>query len=381
MRLLVITQDFPPQVGGIQTYCAELALRLYARCERLEVVAPRDPGWEAVDAGLPYRVHRLPLGADGMRATTVAATPVIARRGFDATLHAQWYTAHAGLLARRLGLVRRVFVAAHGRELLLNEPAALSPVLGRGFERLRGGIARGVDRWFPVSRYTAGILVEQGIDRERIVVVSNGVDPNRRAPTPSDRWRAHHGLGDDPVVLTLCRLVPRKGIDTVLRAFGSIAERVPKARYVVAGTGPDRERLEDLTRALNLVGRVTFVGRVPEEELNACFGAANVFVMPARSEPPDVEGFGLVFLEASACERPVVGARSGGIPDAIVPGETGELVEPDDAEALASVVVGLLRDPDRARAMGKRGRARVLSGCTWDHAAGALFEAMEEALR
>jgi phosphatidylinositol alpha-1,6-mannosyltransferase len=375
----MITQDFPPQVGGIQTYSAELAERLAGRCTRFEVVAPRDPDFEAYDRDAPYRVHRLPLGADGMRVTTVAALPALAR-GFDATFHAQWYTAHAGLLARALGLVRSVFVAAHGREILLNEPAAWSAATGRAFAGIRRGVLRRVDRFFVVSHYTGTLVTEQGVDPERVVVVPNGVDPDRRHPVDATAWRTAHGLGDAPLLVTLARLVPRKGIDTVLRSLPAVRSRHKTVRYAVAGGGPDRDRLERLAAELGVGDCVSFLGRVPDEDKNACLSAADVFVMPARSEPPDVEGFGLVFLEANACGRPVVGARTGGVPDAIVPGHSGELVDPDDPAALADVVASLLSDPARANAMGARGRARVEEACTWDHVADRLYAAMQEAL-
>ena len=377
----MVTQDFPPQVGGIQTYSVELARRLAPRCERFAVVAPRDSGWAEVDAELDFPVHRLLGGPDAMRASTVGALPWIARAGrYDVTFHCQWYTAHAGLLLRRLGWVDRVFVAAHGRELLLNVPARHGAWAGQAFAAVRGALVRSVDHWFPVSEYTASLLEEQGVPRPRITAVPNGVDCQRRHPVDPAPWRSRHGLPQGPLLLTLARLVPRKGIDTVLEALVRIRAAVPDVRYAIAGSGSDRPRLEAMAAKLGVTEAVTFLGRVPEQDLNACLSAADVFVMPARSEPPDVEGFGLVFLEANACARPVVGARDGGVVDAIEPGVTGELVPPGDPAALSEVLIELLHDADRAKAMGATGRQRVEQAKTWDHVADRLWAGMHEAL-
>jgi phosphatidylinositol alpha-1,6-mannosyltransferase len=376
VRLLMFAQDFPPRVGGIQTYAYELARRFARACARFEVVAPRDEGCERLDDTLPFRVRRLPVRSDAMCVATPVLAPLLALGRFDAVLHGHWYTAAAGLWLRRLGLVRRVFVGAHGRELLLEEAADL-PIVGAAFRRLRRSVLQAVDGLFPVSRHTAGILGELGVRSDRVHVVANGADPERLRPVDGRGFRERHGLGDDPVLFTLARLVPRKGIDTVLDALPAIAQAVPGVRYVIAGDGPDRPRLQALAARRGLAERVRFVGRVGEEELAPAHSAADVFVMPARSDPPDVEGFGLVFLEAGACGTPVVGARAGGVPDAIVDGETGLLVPPDDATALARACIGLLRDPDAAARMGERARARVVDACTWDHAAARMLAVME----
>lgn len=372
----MIAQDFPPRVGGIQTYAYELARRFASACTRFEVVAPRDQGCEHVDDTLPFRVRRLPVRSDAMSVATPVLAPLLALGRFDAVIHGHWYTAATGLWLRRLGLARRVFVGAHGRELLL-EDAADVPIVGHAFRCLRRSVLRAVDGLFPVSRHTAGVLRELGVRPDRVHVVANGADPDRLRPVDGRSFRARHGLGDDPVLFTLARLVPRKGIDTVLDALPAIARAVPSVRYVVAGEGPDRGRLEAIAVDRGLAGRVHFVGRVREDELAPAHSAADVFVMPARSEPPDVEGFGLVFLEAGACGTPVVGARAGGVPDAIVHGETGLLVPPDDAPALAGACIGLLRDPDVRARMGERARARVVNACTWDHAAARMLSVME----
>lgn len=373
MRLLFLTQDFPPDVGGTQTYAFELARRLAQRCEAFVVIAPRVPGAAEADRALPFEVARVRASYDTL--SVKALRPVLARThaSFDAAFHVQWPTALSTLPARRLGRLRRIFVAAHGRELLFNPlPAAL----GAPYERLRRSVLTRVDRLFPVSRYTGGLLERAGVAPERMTVLPNGADPDRFSPGDAPAMRKRLGVAGRRVALSVCRLVPRKGLDTVLRALPRVAEAVPEVLYLIGGDGPDRPRLEALAREVGVAERVRFLGKIPDADLPDHFRASDVFVMPSRLDPPQVEGFGLVFLEANACGKPVIGACTGGIPDAIAEGETGLLVAPDDAGALADAMIRVLADPDLARRLGEQGRARVLGGFTWDHLADRLHEAM-----
>jgi len=167
-------------------------------------------------------------------------------------------------------------------------------------------------------------------------------------------------------LLTVGRLVARKGHDTVIRALPAIAAEFPDILYTIAGDGPLRERLERLAREMGVAERVSFLGGVAEPALSALYTASDIFVMPARQIGADVEGFGLVFLEANAFGKPVVGGRSGGVPEAVADGETGILVPPDDPAALAEVVTRLLKNPDLATRLGARGRERAREEFRWE---------------
>jgi len=367
MRLLLVTQDFPPDVGGIQTYSWELSRRLAARAEALHVVAPARPGAASVDASVPFPVQRVRGRPDLLPLTALAAVPRLARRAQPhVAFHAQWQTVGASVLARMLtGWPRRIVCAAHGRELLFNP---LPDTLGAraAYDRVRRGLLQQVDAFLPVSRYTGGLLSDLGVPAARRHVVPNGTDPERFRPVDGASLRRRLGLADHPLLLTVGRLVQRKGIDTMLRALPSVAEAAPQVQYLVAGTGPDRDRLTHIARAHDMTDRVRFLGQVPHDELPQYYSAADVFVMPSREAPPDVEGFGLVFLEANACGTPVIGARSGGIPDAVVDGETGLLVPPSSPEALAQAATSLLTDADRRAALGEHGRHRAATTLNWD---------------
>lgn len=352
----MISQDFPPVHGGIPTYAWELARRL-ARAHELTVVAPRRPDAAAFDREAPFPVLRLGGPPDALGVSSLA--PLL-KEWADAAFCTTWHTAPGALLARRLGRVDRVAVAAHGRELLLR-PWPEGPQ--RAYDRVRRETLQRADRCLPVSQYTAGLLRELGVAGERITVVSNGTDPDRFRPPEVGREAT------GPVVLTVSRLVRRKGIDDVLAAWGTVRERFGDASYVVVGDGPDRARLEALARPHGQ--SVRFVGSVDEAALAGWYHGCDLFVMPARSEPPDVEGFGLVFLEAGACGKPVIGARAGGVVDAIDHEETGLLVPPDDATALAEAMTRILGDAGFAGALGRAGRARA-EASSWDSVANTI---------
>lgn len=375
MRLLFVTQDYPPDVGGIQTYSWEVTRRLAARGETLEVMAPRRPNAATVDRTVPFPVTRLPGRPDLLPLSLLPVLPFRARSlKADVAVHAQWQTVVASVLARALlGRPRRIICAAHGRELLFN-PAPAGSGLDAEYDRIRHFFLHQVDTFLPVSHYTADLLHDRGIPSHRMHVVPNGVDPDRFRPQDDTALRQRLGLSDRSLLLTVGRLVPRKGIDTVLRALPTIAEGCPDVTYVIAGTGPDQARLERLADRLGLQRRVRFVGDVDHDQLPLYYSAADLFVMPAREDPPDVEGFGLVFLEANACGTPVIGARSGGIPDAVRDGETGLLVPPNAPDALAEAALRVLADPDLAETLGQQGRRRAVREASWDHIADRIYD-------
>lgn len=374
MRVLFVTQDFPPDVGGIQTYSWEVAQHLSKHVSTLEVIAPDHSDASTVDDGTSFRTTRVSGRADllpitGCRSMCRRANGLQA----DVAVHAQWQTVAASLVSRRItGWPKRIACAAHGRELLLN-PAEKIPGLRHLYDYWRRRSVTGCDLLFPVSNYTASLLRSLGVRNDRIHVVPNGTDPNRFQPQDEPGIRDSLRLNDAPMLLTVGRLVPRKGIDTVLEALPTIADSAPDVHYVIAGTGPDQSRLKSMVERLGLQSRVHFVGYVDHDQLPAYYSAADVFVMPARNNPPDVEGFGIVFLEANACGTPVIGARSGGITDAIQDGETGFLVPPDDPSALATSAITLLTNPTEANALGKRGRARVVDQANWGNVAKQIF--------
>ncbi len=374
MRLLVLTQDFPPRVGGIETYSWELARRWAREVEHLVVLAPSHPESARIDRAAPFTVVRTRVPDDLLSlAGGLPASAVVARHRIDTAFLAQWQPGGGVLALRRAGALRRVGIAAHGREILLRP---FGGVAQAAMDALRRKVLAGADALIPVSRYTAGLIRRQGVEHPRVFVVGNGTDPERFSPGDGGEFRRRHGLGEGPLVVTIGRLVPRKGIDDVLRALPSVVARAPGTIYAVIGGGPDQGRLEGLARSLGVAERVRFLGKVSDAEVVEGFRAADVFVTASRDDEPDVEGFGLVFLEAGACGRPVVGTRAGGIPDAIVDGETGLLVPQGDPAALGAALGRVLTDAELAGRLGAAGRQRVLTVANWDRAAAEILGAL-----
>ena len=370
---LLLTQDFPPEVGGTQTYAHEVAVRLASR-GRIRVIAPSRSGSVSVDATFPFEVERVAASPDLFFLSARASVRRAVREGYRRAFCVQWTGALAALAGRRLDPGFEIHVAAHGRELLFNPlPGPFAGV----YDRLRRRVLGRANGVYPVSRYTADLALDLGVAAERIHVVSNGADPLRFKPTDRHEARRRFSLPNNPVILTLCRLVSRKGVDTVIRSFRSVLVAWPEATLIVAGDGPERSSLERLAADIGVSTHVRFLGSVPYDQVPALFSAADVFALVPRESRPDVEGFGLVYLEASACEIPVIGARSGGIPDAVIDGVTGLLVPPDDPEGLAAALEHVLRHENIALTLGEAGRRHVLEYANWDRMVERLLAAFD----
>ncbi|MDP9341163.1 MAG: glycosyltransferase family 4 protein [Actinomycetota bacterium] len=372
-RTLVVTNDFPPRVGGVQQYVFNVVRHLPP--ERVAVVAPNWPGWREHDAALPFPVYRFPptfLWPTGELAAKVRS--VARENGSEVVLFGHGLP--LGLLGP--GLERRglpYVVATHGAEYWF----ALLPGLATG---LRVATSR-ASRVLAISRFTARVVRTAVPLRVPVSLLPPGVDPERFRPDVSGQdVRRAHGLGDRPLVVCVSRLVPRKGQDVLIRAMPRILRRVPDAVLLIVGGGPDRPRLEGLAAGLP-PGSVAFAGEVPDADLPAHYAAGDVFAMPCRSRLAglEVEGFGIVFLEAAATGKPVVAGDSGGAAEAVQDGETGLVVDGRHEGAVAEAVAALLSDPARAADLGKAGRARVDRWFTWPRLTGRLARWLAEASR
>jgi phosphatidylinositol alpha-1,6-mannosyltransferase len=287
-----------------------------------------------------------------------------------------------GLVAVALSRLYRVpsVVFAHGEEVSMWMPTAPSRQQRRITAALKRKLLwttyRNATLIVAVSRFTRDLLLSGGINRAKVSVVHPGTDPERYRPMPRDLdLAARLGIDGAKVILTVGRLTSRKGQDLVLKSLPQILQAVGSVVYLVVGSGPYESDLRQLARRSGVEQNVRFLGEVPWEMLPRLYNLTDLFVMPNRvSATGDLEGFGIVFLEAGACEIPVVGGRSGGVPDAIADGETGILVDGDSPSEVASAVIGVLKDDTLARRLGKNARARVCRDFTWDHAANRLKE-------
>ncbi len=377
MRLLFVSQDFPPDIGGIQTYTYELAVRLESMFEKFSLIVPDHKRGHTIDDILDFKIHRI-KGSNSMLPYTMSFVySKIAKEGkFDISFHSQWQTIAPAIRSKTNGYPQKIYVAVHARELLFNPYG--KGMLGRWFEKRRNKLLMKVDHFFPVSHYTAGLLEKKGISPEKMTVFNNGTDPNIFYPKDVRNLKQKLGLGKNKILLTTTRLVRRKGIDRVIKALSNVVEKHPDLVYMIVGDGPEKEYLKDLVSQNKLEKYVYFRGKVPYSELNDYYNLCDVFVMPSRTIEPDVEGFGIVFLEAGACSKPVIGTFSGGIPDAIAHGKTGLLVEETDINQLSEAILRLFDDEELAARLGKEGRKRILEKSNWDVIAEKMFLKISE---
>src|SRR4051812_22855778 len=360
-RTLLVTNDFPPRPGGIQQFVHNLAVRQPAGS--LVVYASTWKGAEKFDAEQPFEVVREPTGM-------LLPTPAVARRaaalarehGCDRV----WFGAAAplGLLAdglRRTAGIGRAVALTHGHEI----GWAALPVARQLLRR----IARGNDVVTYLGEYQRVRLDRALRGLTHLDRLAPGVDVDTFHPAvPGDAVRKRYGLSGRPVIVCVSRLVPRKGQDMLVRALPTIRRRVPGAALLIVSGGPYRDKLQALARAEGVESDVVFTGSVRWAELPAHYAAGDVYAMPCRTRSAglDVEGLGIVYLEASATGLPVLAGDSGGAPDAVREGETGFVVDGRDVSAIAGRLTDLLTDRAKAKSMGAAGRAWVEREWRWE---------------
>ncbi|MFF5257406.1 glycosyltransferase family 4 protein [Actinomadura viridis] len=367
-KTLVVTNDFPPRPGGIQAFVHNLAVRRPPGS--VVVYAPAWKGAGEFDAAQPFPVVRHPTSLMVPEPTVLRrAGEILRSEGCDSVLFGA--AAPLGLLApalRRRGADRLVGLT-HGHE------AGWAALPGaRGLLRRIGD---GVDTLTYLGEYTRSRMaraVSPGA-ASRMARLAPGVDENAFfAGAGGEEIRRRHGLAGRPVAVCVSRLVPRKGQDALIHAWPAVLRTVPDAALLLVGGGPYRRELERLAASAGVGDSVVFTGSVPWEELPAHYDAGDVFAMPCRTRRRglDVEGLGIVYLEASATGLPVVAGDSGGAPDAVLDGETGVVVEGRSVAAVAGALADLLGDPERARKMGAQGRSWVEREWRWELQAARL---------
>ena len=370
-RTLIVTNDFPPRQGGIQSFVHALATRLPHGM--VTVYAPAWKGAAEFDAEQPFAVIRhptplmLPVPTVSRRAAAIAR-----EHGCDTVLFGA--AAPLGLITpvlRKAGVTRAVAIT-HGHEAgWAALPGARALLRRIGDET---DVVTYLGEYFRV-RLARALSPEAA---KRMARLAPGVDGTFFRPGAGGQAvRDRLALAGRPVVVCVSRMVRRKGQDTLIRAWPRVRAEVGDAVLLLVGDGPYAGDLRRLARQLNVSDAVLFTGPVPWPELPGYYDAGDVFAMPCRTRRAglDVEGLGLVYLEASATGLPVIGGDSGGAPDAILDGESGYVVR--DVAGTAARVIELLTDPGKARAMGEKGLAWVDREWRWDLAAARLTSILD----
>ncbi len=360
MIALLVTNDFPPMAGGEAMCYAHMCATVPPH--GVLVLAPRLPGDEEFDAAQPYRVIRksVPTSSHPLaRLIQILAflghAVRILRRERVAMVHIGHL--HLGLIGLALSRWARIpyVIYLHGGEMTpyLRVPAV---------RRVAKAIVANASLVVVNSAFTRRHYAAMGIQHPQTEILTMSTGLARFRPDLDIRGtRAKYGLEGHKVLLTVGRLVERKGHDMVIRTLDRVQQAVGPVRYLIAAEGPEEPRLRALAHDLGHEQRVRFIRHVPADELPYLYASCDVFVMPSRalSRRDGVEGFGLVFLEAGASGKPVVGGRSGGIPESVIGGVTGMLVDPKDVGELARVLIRLLLDREEAIRLGGQGRRRA----------------------
>jgi phosphatidylinositol alpha-1,6-mannosyltransferase len=288
------------------------------------------------------------------------------------------------MLRRQLGIPYVVYV--HGKDLLKERRKGQHRWLVRaGTREILGNAAAIIANSAATATLARQLLRDVGREDAgaRVRVIHPGADPSRFADAVE---LARHDRADEregPVLLSVARLVQRKGIDTVIEALPAILAAHPTATYVVVGSGPDLTRLQQLASSIGVGSRVRFVGDVHEDELPSFYASADIFVLPTREILADdeIEGFGIAYVEASAAGVPCIGADVGGVADAVIDGVTGILVPPASTASVAHALLRLLDDASLRARLGANGRATVARDLNWDRAAREVVGLVNEVIR
>ena len=388
MRLVFLSSDFKPRLGGIAELSYQICRELAQRGHELHVLTHADQSNQICPSDQnPFSRH-IVVGeypVRGMRSLigfwqVAAWRRRVIRDVRNAVLELKPDLVLAGnynaLWPKILGVGGVPYcIFLHGEDLRFG-------IVGRLLSRRRrmARCLHSAAHLFFNSSYSASLLA--GVCRipDANVTILGAGFPADRIVTEERRRLARRQLGwsDEPVILTVARLIMRKGIDTVIHSLPAIRRQHPNCRYVIVGDGPDRADLERLAGQENVADCTQFLGRVSDERKELLYAASDLYVMPSRPGPVgEVEGFGISFLEANAFGLAVIGSTAGGIPDAVEHGANGLLVPPSSPTELAEAVITLLGDPVRRQAMARTGQERIRTRYNWK----SIVDRMEPVLK
>jgi len=376
----LLTTDFPPALGGISNYLFNVYRQFDLRW--MTLIAPQHPDAEAFDSAQAYFAERFRAALDvpGLRGAWQIwrmrrEAEKLVRRNRSVILHCGHVNAAiaARKLKRRYGVPYLLWT--HALEIM--------------DEWLRASILPAMldaDLVIANSAFTRAFLASCGVQPSRIVMIRPGADPAHFRPgLDCGQLAKRLGVAGRPTLLTVSRVVKAnryKGHDVVLRALPAVVREIPNLAYLIVGDGDDLEYLRRLVGECGVRKNVVFAGRVSDAELPLLYNLCDAFIMCSREDRNRrgilAEGFGIAFVEASACGKPVIAGRSGGVADAVQDGVTGLLVNPLDSEEVAATILTVLQDQSLAKMLGENGRHWVESEMNWTRAADEFQRAMEQ---
>lgn len=375
---LVLTEHFLPAQGGSITWL----LQTYSRYNPAEVlfVAGQCVGDRQIDQTLPFQVKRIPMTMADWDPTRPASLRLYIQmlRDLRKICHSQRVRqVHCakvlpeGFVAwgNRYLTSAPYVLYAHGEEILIS---MTSHKLRWLVPRIYNGAAAIIAN----SSHAKNLLENIGVPLNKVYVIHPGVDVRSFQVSQEAilTVRKRHRIENSPVLLTIGRLQRRKGQDMVIKALPQIIQKIPTVKYLIVGTGEEYFALQKLVQEVGVTNHVIFVGQVSDEERAVYYATCDVFVMPNRQIEGDIEGFGIVFLEAGAAGKPVIGGKSGGTGEAIKEGVTGLRVDGTSLEEIATAVLTLLSDPSKACTMGENGRRRVKGEFSWETVVQRTYE-------
>jgi phosphatidylinositol alpha-1,6-mannosyltransferase len=376
--ILLVTNDFGPRTGGIETFI----IGLLERMPRGEVIVytSKQVGSESFDKKWLEN-----FGVKVIRDSSkiLLPTPGVIRAVRRVIKHSNiekiWFGAAAPLAisARflRVGNVKKIVALSHGHEVWWSKVFPFNFAMKE--------ISRSVDVLTFLGDYTGSVIGKHFKNKAKLVKIAPGIDINHfkpeREPSKVNEVRSELKIGSEPLILSVGRLVHRKGQDKLITAMPKILAKRPDTKLLFIGQGPRKAKLDSLVAKYGIEDSVIFLGSIAYTDLPKYLNVADLFVMPSRSRLMglEVEGLGIVYLEASACALPIIAGSSGGAPDALLDGKTGYVVDGMDIDQIANRVLSLIDSPKLAKEMGEAGRAWVESNWSWDIWSSAFNELLE----
>lgn len=383
MCTLVLSYEFPPAIGGVGYYTYGVAKSLHDISSNVVVIAPHALGDKDFDRKEQFkiiRVSRILIVRELMM--FLFTLYLIKKHSMKRIFNSVWLP--CGVISFLITRFINVpyFLTVHGSDILddQNIQSKFKHFIRHNSRWLKHLIFKHAEGIFAVSNFTRKVLVKQKVSKDKINVILNGVDNERFKPNgKSSRLLLKHKLFGQKVILTVARLDRYKGQDIVIQSLPKVLQKCPDVVYLIVGNGRGKDSLINLVKELKLESHVRFIGYVSDDKLPEYYNLCNVFIMIPHQVKGDFEGFGLTYLEANACSKPAIGGRTGGVPEAIIDGKTGIIVNPKSIEEISQALITILFNAGLAQKMGEAGRLRVEKELNWRIVASKMWRIMEHA--